>query len=144
MGSTHENQSSNARASARSEQPRVSVVDDDESVREALTGLLRSAGFGAEGYDSAEAFLRSGRLDDTTCLILDVRMQGMGGIELQRHLASAGHEIPVIFITAHADEHTRAQALGANVVDFLAKPFTDEALLDAIDRALGQGIVSSH
>src|SRR4051812_43628549 len=110
MGSTHENQSSNVRASARSEKPRVSVVDDDESVREALTGLLRSAGFGAEGYDSAEAFLRSGRLDDTTCLILDVRMQGMGGIELQRHLASAGHEIPVIFITAHADEHTRAQA----------------------------------
>lgn len=144
MGSTHENQSSNARASARSEKPRVSVVDDDESVREALTGLLRSAGFGAEGYASAEVFLRSGRLDDTECLILDVRMPGMGGIELEQHLTETGHDIPVIFITAHGDDHTRAQALGVNVVDFLTKPFSDEALLEAIDRALGPGGARSH
>ena len=144
MGSTRDSQTSNARATASSDSPRVSVVDDDDAVREALTGLLRSAGFGADGYDSAEHFLRSGRLDSTECLILDVRMPGMGGIELQRHLASAGHEIPVIFITAHGDERTRAQALGSNVVDFLAKPFSDEALLAAIDRALGPGGVRSH
>ena len=124
---------------ASPEKSRIAVVDDDESVREALKGLLRSAGFGAEGYASAEDFLRSGRLDDTECLILDVRMPGMGGIELQRQLALAGHDIPVIFITAHGDDSTRAQALGANVVDFLTKPFSDEALLEAIGRALGPG-----
>ena len=144
MGITRDNQASNTHAPARPAKPRVSVVDDDESVREALTGLLRSAGFGAEGYASAEGFLRSGRLDDTECLILDVRMPGMGGIELQRHLSAAGHKIPVIFITAHGDEQTRAQAFGANVVDFLAKPFSDEALLAAIDRALGPGGAPSH
>ena len=143
-GNTQNNQASNTRASARPARPRVCVVDDDESVREALTGLLRSAGFGADGYASAEVFLRSGHLDDTECLILDVRMPGMGGIELQRHLSSAGHAVPVIFITAHGDEQTRAQALGANVVDFLAKPFSDDALLEAIDRALGPGGARSH
>jgi FixJ family two-component response regulator len=139
MGDIQNNQTSDTHASARSEKPRVSVVDDDEAVREALTGFLRSAGFGAEGYDSAERFLRSGRLDETKCLILDVRMPGMGGIELEQYLTEAGHDIPVIFITAHGDEHTRAQALGVNVVDFLTKPFSDDALLEAIDRALGPG-----
>ena len=129
---------------SREKSRRIAVVDDDESVREALTGLLRSAGFGAEGYASAEEFLRSGRLDDTECLILDVRMPGIGGIELQRHLALAGHDTPIIFITAHGDEHTRAQALGANVVEFLTKPFDDDALLEAIGRALGSGGGQPH
>jgi FixJ family two-component response regulator len=124
---------------ASSEKSRITVVDDDESVREALMGLLRSAGFGAETYASAEEFLRSGSLEETECLILDVRMPGIGGVELRRYLEMAGHDIPVIFITAHGDDSTRAQALGANVVEFLTKPFDDEALLEAIERALGPG-----
>ena len=122
----------------------IAVVDDDESVREALMGLLRSAGYGAETYASAEEFLRSGGLQDTECLILDVRMPGIGGVELRRYLELAGHDIPVIFITAHGDDSTRAQALGANVVEFLTKPFDDEALLEAIDRALGPGGGQPH
>jgi FixJ family two-component response regulator len=129
---------------ANPEQSRIAVVDDDESVREALKGLLRSAGFGAETYASAEEFLRSGALEETECLILDVRMPGIGGVELRRYLELAGHDIPIIFITAHGDDSTRAQALGANVVDFLTKPFSDEALLEAIGRALGQGGGQSH
>jgi FixJ family two-component response regulator len=144
MGITRDNQESNAREATRSGKPRISVVDDDESVREALTSLLRSAGFGAETYASAEEFLRLGGLRDTECLILDVRMPGIGGVELQRYLALAGHDIPIIFITAHGDEQTRAQALGTNVVDFLQKPFSDEALLEAINRALGSGGGESH
>ena len=124
---------------ASSEKSRIAVVDDDESVREALKGLLRSAGFGAETYASAEEFLRSRRLEETECLILDVRMPGIGGVELRRYLELAGHDIPIIFITAHGDDSTRAQALGANVVGFLTKPFSDEALLEAIGRALGAG-----
>jgi FixJ family two-component response regulator len=144
MGITQDNQASDARKEARPDKPRISVVDDDESVREALTGLLRSAGFGAEVYASAEDFLRSGGLRDTECLILDVRMPGMGGVELQRLLALAGHDIPVVFITAHGDEETRAQALGVNVVGFLAKPFSDESLLEAINRVLESGGGQSH
>jgi FixJ family two-component response regulator len=144
MGITQDNQASDARKEARPDKPRISVVDDDESVREALTGLLRSAGFGAEVYASAEDFLRSGGLRDTECLILDVRMPGMGGVELQRLLALAGHDIPIVFITAHGDEETRAQALGVNVVGFLAKPFSDESLLEAINRVLESGGGQSH
>jgi FixJ family two-component response regulator len=144
MGITQDNQASDTRKAARSERPCISVVDDDESVREALKSLLRSAGFGAEVYASAENFLRSGALRDTECLILDVRMPGMGGVELQRLLALADCDIPVIFITAHGDEETRAQALGVNVVDFLPKPFSDELLLEAINRALGSVGGQSH
>lgn len=129
---------------ASSEKSRIAVVDDDESVREALIGLLRSAGFGAETYASAEEFLRSGSLEETECLILDVRMPGIGGVELRRYLELAGLDIPVIFITAHGDDSTRAQALGANVVEFLTKPFDDEALLEAIERALGTGGAQPH
>lgn len=129
---------------ASPEKSRIAVVDDDEYVREALRGLLRSAGFGAETYGSAEEFLRSGGLEETECLILDVRMPGIGGVELRRYLELAGHDIPVVFITAHGDDSTRAQALGENVVGFLTKPFSDEALLEAIGRALGQGGGQSH
>jgi FixJ family two-component response regulator len=126
------------------EKSRIAVVDDDESVREALKSLLRSTGFAAETYASAEEFLHSGGLEDTVCLLLDVRMPGISGVELRRYLELAGHDIPVIFITAHGDDSTRAQALGTNVVGFLTKPFTDEALLEAIGRALGSGGGQSH
>ncbi len=116
---------------------RISVVDDDVSVREAIRGLLRSAGFDAEVFASAEQFLTSGRLNGTTCLVLDVRMPGMSGIELQERLIASGHLIPIVFITAHADEDERARALDRGAVDCLQKPFSDDALLDAIAKANG-------
>jgi len=120
----------------RGPQPLIAIVDDDESVREALQSLLKSMGLRAEGFVSAEDFLHSAPLPDTTCLILDVRMPGMGGLELQRQLAVAERRIPIIFITAHGDENARMQALRAGAVDFLAKPFSEEALLAAVHSAL--------
>ena len=112
------------------ETPHVSIVDDDESVREALKSLLRSVGFGAEVFASAEEFLKSDRLKNTACLILDVRMPGMSGLELQEQLAAAHHKIPIIFITAHvSDREARNRALQAGAVDFLSKPFREEVLL---------------
>jgi FixJ family two-component response regulator len=117
--------------------PKISIVDDDASVREALRGLLKSAGFTAEVFSSAEEILSSGRLNGTTCLILDVRMPGMSGIELQERLIASGRAVPIIFITAHADEAERARALERGAIDCLQKPFSDDALLDAISKAIG-------
>ncbi len=111
--------------------PLISVVDDDESVRESLSGLIRSVGFGALVFASAEEFLSSNRLLDTDCLILDVRMPGMNGLELQRRLAASHTSIPVIFITAHGDEEARVRALNGGAVEYLLKPFSEEALLSA-------------
>jgi FixJ family two-component response regulator len=121
------------------EVPRVSIVDDDESVREAIKSLVKSVGLGAEVFASAEDFLKSDCLDDTASLILDVRMQGMGGLELQHRLASTNSRIPIIFITAHGDEETRRQALRFGAIAFLHKPFSEEALLDAVYAALETG-----
>lgn len=115
----------------------ISVVDDDASVREALKGLLKSAGFQAAAFASAEEFLDSGRLANTSCLILDVRMPGMGGLELQRRIVAGDHRVPVIFITAHGDEELRARALEAGAADYLYKPFSEQTLLDAIARCVG-------
>ena len=116
--------------------PLISIVDDDASVGEALESLLRSAGFDVESFGSARQFLASNRLADADCLILDVRMPGMSGLELQRELVAAGSRIAIIFITAHGGEAARAQALGAGAVSFLHKPFTEDALLDAVRAAL--------
>ena len=116
--------------------PLISVVDDDDSVRESLGGLIRSVGFAVKAFASAEEFLTSDRLPDTDCLILDVRMPGMNGLELQRQLAASHMSIPVIFITAHGDEETRVRALNGGAVDYLLKPFSEEALLNAMDAAL--------
>jgi FixJ family two-component response regulator len=116
--------------------PRISVVDDDDSVRESLGGLIRSVGFGVMVFGSAEEFLTSDRLRDTDCLILDVRMPGMNGLELQRRLATNHFAIPIIFITAHGDEEARVRALNGGAVEYLLKPFSEEALLRAIDTAL--------
>jgi FixJ family two-component response regulator len=116
--------------------PVISVVDDDESVRQSLGGLMRSVGFGVKVFSSAEEFLNSGNPRDTGCLILDVRMPGMDGFELQRRLEANQYEIPVIFITAHGDEEMRRRALLAGAVDYLLKPFTEEALLNAVQAAL--------
>ena len=116
--------------------PLISVVDDDDSVRESIGGLIRSVGFAVKAFASAEEFLTSDRLPDTDCLILDVRMPGMNGLELQRRLAASHMSIPVIFITAHGDEETRVRALNGGAVDYLLKPFREEALLNAINTAL--------
>ena len=116
--------------------PLISVVDDDQSVRESLSGLIRSVGFGVMVFASAEEFLNSNHLSDTNCLILDVRMPGMNGLELQRRLAASHRSIPVIFITAHGDEEARVRALNGGAVEYLLKPFSEEALLSAIDAAL--------
>ncbi|HEX8139568.1 MAG TPA: response regulator [Pyrinomonadaceae bacterium] len=123
-----------------SEIPHVSVVDDDESVREAIRSLLRSVGLSADVFASAEDFLNSGHLHETACLILDVRMPGMGGLELQQQLASDNRRIPIIFITAHAsDEEARSRALRLGAIDFLFKPFSEDALLNDVYAALGPG-----
>ena len=116
--------------------PFISVVDDDDSVRESLSGLIRSVGFGVMVFASAEEFLNSNHLSDTDCLILDVRMPGMNGLELQRRSAASYMSIPVIFITAHGDEEARVRALNGGAVEYLLKPFSEEALLKAIDTAL--------
>ena len=114
----------------------ISIVDDDESVRESVSSLVRSAGFGTTVFASAEEFLNSAQLRDTACLILDLRMPGMSGLELQRRLSDADYRIPIIFITAQRDEGDRMQALKAGAVDFLYKPFSENALLKAVDTAL--------
>ncbi len=116
--------------------PVIAIVDDDESVREAVESLLKSVGFRTEAFASAEEFLHSGHHQETRCLILDLRMPGMSGLELQRRLVAAGSSISIIFITAHGDEEARAQALGAGAVAFLRKPFSEEALLRALQAAL--------
>ena len=116
--------------------PLVSVVDDDESVREATKGLLEARGYSAETFSGAEEFLQSGHVEDTRCLITDVRMPGMNGIELQRRLVASRREIPVIFITARQDERTRLQALRAGAYGFLSKPFSEEGLIQCLVAAL--------
>ena len=116
----------------------ISIVDDDDSLRISLYNLIRSVGFGVQGFPSAEAFLNSNQPGDTACLILDVRMPGMSGLDLQRQLVADNSRIPIIFITSHADDDARARALEAGAVAFLYKPFREEALLKAIDSALNQ------
>jgi FixJ family two-component response regulator len=114
----------------------VAVIDDDESVRTALKELLRSVGLPARAFESAEDFLKSGQQQQTGCLIADIRMPGMSGLELQAKLNADRCRIPTIFITAHGDEKMRMQALRAGAVEFLAKPFDDEALLERVRTAL--------
>ena len=115
-----------------SDRPVVSVVDDDESLRRSLRNLLRSVGFGVETFASAEEFLRSAQRENTGCLVLDLRMTGMSGLDLLRHLAVADSGIRVVVLTAHGDEETRRRSLEAGAVAFLDKPFRSDALLDAV------------
>lgn len=117
----------------------ISVVDDDESVREATANLLRSVGFKAEIFPSAEKFLDSSSLSDTACLILDVQMPGLTGPDLQRRLASQNRRIPIVFITAHADARVQAEVMRAGAVDMLAKPFSEEAFFRAVRAGLEAG-----
>jgi len=119
-----------------SELCRISVVDDDESVREAIYDLMDCMGLRTELFSSAEDFLNSGSLRHTTCLIVDVRMPGMSGLELQSNLNATGFRIPIIFISAHDDGEAESRALGAGAIDFLKKPFSEDALLRAIRASL--------
>ena len=114
----------------------VAIVDDDDSMRSALQGLLQSAEFPSQSFASAEEFLQSGQQHQIACLIADIRMPGMSGLELQAQLNAERCRIPIIFITAHGDEKMRMQALRAGAVEFMAKPFDDGALLDSVRAAL--------
>ena len=116
----------------------ISVIDDDESVRRTTTRLIESFGFRAAAFESAENFLGSGHLNDTSCLIVDVQMPGMNGLQLQSQLAAADCRIPIIFITAYDDNESRRRAMQAGAVAFLGKPFSGEQLLQWIRSALGQ------
>ena len=118
------------------ERPLLFVVDDDESVRESLPDLLSEFGFDARAFSSAREFLSSDYVDSTRCLILDVAMPGMTGLGLQQELKRRGQEIPIIFITGQKDEDIRKQAFKQGAVQFLYKPFSDTAVLDAINAAL--------
>jgi FixJ family two-component response regulator len=114
----------------------VAIVDDDDLMRSALQGLLKSAGLSAKAFASAEEFLTSGEQHQVGCLVADIRMPGMSGLELQAKLNADHCRIPTIFITAHGDEKMRMQALRAGAVEFMAKPFDDEALLESVRAAL--------
>jgi FixJ family two-component response regulator len=116
----------------------ISVVDDDESIRESLGGLLKTLGYGVEIHPSAEDFLDSDSLSKTDCLILDISMPGMGGLELQRVLMSRGMQIPIIFITSRADEDVVARVIANGAVACLLKPFTEDSLLEAINRSISE------
>ena len=113
----------------------VVIVDDDELIRASLGGLMKEAGFPALTFASAEEFLTSGEEKRTACLITDIRMPGMSGLDLQAKLNQAHQRIPIIFITAHGDEKLRLQALRAGAVEFLTKPFDDNELLDSVRAA---------
>jgi len=114
----------------------VAIVDDDELIRRSLNGLMKEAGFSTLAFTSAEEFLNSGELEHTACLIADIRMPGMSGLELQSKLNEGHYRIPIIFITAQGDERMRMQALRAGAVEFLTKPFDDDVLLDHLRAAL--------
>lgn len=114
----------------------IVVVDDDESIRRSTTFLIESFGFRAAAFASAESFLESGRRQDTSCLILDVRLPGMNGFELQREIADAGYGIPIVFITSYGNTESRGRAMQAGAVAFLCKPFRGEELLQTIRSAL--------
>ena len=116
--------------------PLISVVDDDESVRESLPDLLKEFGFDAQAFSSAEDFLSSDWVGRTNCLILDVAMPGMTGPDLQRELTLRRQEIPIVFITAHRDDHVRPRLIKQGAVECLFKPFTETDLLDALNTAL--------
>jgi FixJ family two-component response regulator len=118
------------------EHPLLSVVDDDESVRESLPDLLRKLGFAARTFSSAQEFLSSDSVDETKCLILDVAMPGMTGLDLQQELTRRGHKVPIIFITAQKDINIREQALRQGAAQVLYKPFSAAALLEALKETL--------
>jgi FixJ family two-component response regulator len=117
-------------------QPLIAIVDDDESVREATKGLMRSMGLTAEAFACGEEFLRSPHLNRTACLVADIHMPGMSGLDLHRHLSARNKTIPTILITAYPNDSVRARALSAGVICYLAKPFSEDDLIKCIRSAL--------
>jgi FixJ family two-component response regulator len=124
--------------------PTVCVVDDDPSLRDALTSLIRSVGLRVETFGSAREFLTGQHPDAPGCLVLDVRLPGLSGLDLQRELAAADLHIPIIFITGHGDIPMSVQAMKAGAVEFLTKPFRDQDLLDAIQQAIDRDRMARH
>jgi FixJ family two-component response regulator len=120
-----------------SKAPLIAIVEDDEFFRESMRRLMRSLGYPVEAFRSAADFLSSRRLDETACLITDIQMPGMTGIELHARLIEAGHKIPTILVTAYPDEARRARALKDGVVCHLVKPFDDNDLMDCVRKAIG-------
>lgn len=120
----------------RTKAPVVSIIDDDKSIRAASDRLVRSLGFEAHTFASAEEFLQSADLHDSSCVITDVRMPGMSGVELQRFLADNGHHLPIVFITAFPEEHVRERVMEAGAIAFLSKPFDGKTLIRSLGAAL--------
>lgn len=116
----------------------ISIVDDDEAVREATKGLVRSLGYTAATFGSAEEFLASERKFDTSCVIADVQMPGLSGVEMQKQLIAEGHRLPMIFVTAFPEDRIRTSAMAAGAVGFLSKPCSEEHLIGCLDSALGR------
>jgi FixJ family two-component response regulator len=116
--------------------PLVAIIDDDESVRVTTDSLVRSLGYVVRTFASAEEFLRSGRVDDFACVVTDVQMPGMSGVQLQDHLRAQGSRVPFVFFTAFPDESTRAQALAAGAICYLTKPFDGDGLIECFEAAL--------
>jgi FixJ family two-component response regulator len=116
----------------------ISIIDDDESVREATKGLVRSLGYTAASFASAEEYLQSDRIRETSCVITDLNMPGMSGADLQDRLIADGFDTPIIFMTAYFDEKARSRVLDAGACGFLRKPFVDESLIECLDKALNQ------
>jgi len=119
------------------ESPVISIIDDDPSVREATDGLVRSLGYRSVTFASAEDFLQSDRIAETSCLITDVQMPGLSGVELQTALIARGSRMPIIFITAYPEERVRRSVLDAGAVGFLSKPFEEAVLIEHLETALG-------
>src|SRR4030081_764525 len=124
--------------------PTVFVVDDDDLVRAAIHGMLKSVGLMSETFGTPQEFLRSKRPDAPSCLVLDVRLAGVSGLDFQRELAAAGIRIPIIFITGHGDIPMSVKAMKSGAVEFLTKPFRDQDLLDAIHQALDRDRAARH
>jgi len=122
--------------------PTVFIVDDDALVRASIAGMLKSVGIRAETFETPQEFLRSKRADAPSCLVLDVRLPGVNGLDFQRELADAGVRIPIIFITGHGDIPMTVKAMKSGAVEFLTKPFRDQDLLDAINQALQRDLVA--
>jgi FixJ family two-component response regulator len=122
--------------------PTVFVIDDDAAVRASIQGLLKSVGLRSESFGTAQEFLSSKRTDGPSCLVLDVRLPGINGLDFQRELANTGLQIPIIFITGHGDIPMTVKAMKSGAVEFLTKPFRDQDLLDAIHQALDRDRVS--
>jgi RNA polymerase sigma factor (sigma-70 family) len=118
--------------------PSVSIIDDDPEFRDSVVRLLRTVGLHARQFSSVHDFLKADRPEGATCLVLDVRMPGRSGLELQRDLAAANRQVPIIFITAHADVPMTVQAMKGGAIEFLTKPFRDQDLLDAVDAGLAR------